>query len=178
VLDFATDASWRATTNHVEHWRDAAPGGEWVAAQVLGPPDLAPWEVGPSLAGAVAGKSIYGRVRASLTAADPLMLALGRPNREQVITVRQSTATTIQALELTNGDTLARLLQRGAEQLVATNTDGRTLAERVFRQALTRPPTRQELELAVELIGPQPRREGVEDLLWSVAMLPEFQLTY
>ena len=30
----------------------------------------------------------------------------------------------------------------------------------------------------VGLIGPKPRAEGVEDLLWSVAMLPEFQLTF
>jgi len=48
----------------------------------------------------------------------------------------------------------------------------------VFRQALSRPPTRKELTLAVELVGPQPKADGVEDLLWSVAMLPEFQLTY
>ena len=45
-------------------------------------------------------------------------------------------------------------------------------------QALSRPPTARELALAVELVGAQPRREGVEDLLWSVTMLPEFQLTY
>ena len=72
----------------------------------------------------VTGRTLYGSVRASLSDADPLALAMGRPNREQVTTVRQSTATTIQALELTNGDTFAKLLKRGAEQLVATNTDG------------------------------------------------------
>ncbi len=149
-----------------------------LSAYTGGGPGLAPWNVADALAAAVAGKTVYGQVRASLTAADPLTLALGRPNREQVTTVRQSTATTIQALELTNGDTLAKLLKRGAEQLVATNADGRTLAERVFQQALTRPPTRKELNLAVGLIGPKPQTEGVEDLLWSVAMLPEFQLTY
>ncbi len=178
VLDFATDASWRASTSPTGKWREAEFTGTWAAAQVLGGPRLAPWNVAEALASAVSGKTVYGSVRASLTAADPLALALGRPNREQVTTVRQSTATTIQALELTNGDTLAKLLKRGAEQLVATNTDGRTLAERVFRQALSRPPTRKELTLAVELVGPKPKADGVEDLLWSVAMLPEFQLTH
>ena len=117
-------------------------------------------------------------MRASLITADPLALALGRPNREQVITTRQSTATTIQALELTNGDTLARLLKRGSEKLVAAHSDGRSLAQQVFRQGLSRPPTRQELALTLELVGDKPRAEGVEDLLWSLALLPEFQLTY
>jgi hypothetical protein len=178
VLDFASDATWAVTTNRVENWRDAVPGGTWTTVHVLGGANLAPWQVGESLAGAVAGRTVYGSVRASLTAADPLTLALGRPNREQVTTVRQSTPTTLQALELTNGETLARLLKRGAEQLMATNADGRALTERVFAQALSRPPTARELALAVELVGAQPRREGVEDLLWSVTMLPEFQLTY
>jgi mono/diheme cytochrome c family protein len=178
VLDFATDASWQASTQPIGKWREAAFADVWPAAQVLGGSGLAPWSVAGALASAVTGKTVYGNVRALLTAADPLALALGRPNREQITTVRQSTATTIQALELTNGDTLAQLLKRGAEQLVATNTGGRALAEHVFRQALSRPPTRKELALAVELVGPTPKPEGVEDLLWSVAMLPEFQLTY
>ena len=94
------------------------------------------------------------------------------------MTTRQSTATTIQALELTNGATLAKLLKRGAAELVASHPDGRVLAEQVFRQALCREPTRNELTLALELVGTKPNAEGVEDLLWSVAMLPEFQLTY
>jgi len=28
------------------------------------------------------------------------------------------------------------------------------------------------------LVGQKPKAEGVEDLLWSVALLPEFQLTH
>jgi hypothetical protein len=113
-----------------------------------------------------------------LIPADPLALALGRPNREQVITTRQSMATTIQALELTNGDSLAKLLKRGSEKLVAAHPDGRALAQRVFQQGLSRPPTRQELALTLELVGAKPQSEGVEDLLWGLALLPEFQLTY
>ena len=178
ALDIASDATWLATTNRMDPAKEPSAGVVWTPASILGPPGLEHWKVGDSLALSVAGARVYGQVRASLTGADPLALALGRPNREQVTTVRQSTPTTIQALELTNGETLARLLQRGAEQLVAKNADGRALAERVFAQALSRPPTARELALAVELVGAQPRPEGVEDLLWSVTMLPEFQLTY
>ena len=39
-------------------------------------------------------------------------------------------------------------------------------------------PTRQELQLAEELVGQPVRKEGVEDFLWAMAMLPEFQLIY
>jgi predicted nuclease of restriction endonuclease-like RecB superfamily len=113
-----------------------------------------------------------------LIPADPLTLALGRPNREQVITTRQSLATTLQALELTNGDTLAKLLKRGSEKLVVSHRDGRSLAQQVFRQGLSRPPTRQELAMTLELVGEKPQPDAVEDLLWSLALLPEFQLTY
>src|SRR5690606_1057152 len=58
-----------------------------------------------------------GTIRASLVAADPLMTALGRPNREQVVTTRASAATTLQALQLINGETLALRLAQGAERI-------------------------------------------------------------
>jgi hypothetical protein len=178
VLDFGTDASWRVTANPPSEWLQSPSTQGWAAADILGVPGMAPWNVEAALAQTVSGRTGFGAVRASLITADPLALALGRPNREQVITTRQSTATTIQALELTNGDTLARLLKRGSEKLVAAHSDGRSLAQQVFRQGLSRPPTRQELALTLELVGDKPRAEGVEDLLWSLALLPEFQLTY
>src|SRR3954449_6661358 len=58
-----------------------------------------------------------GHIRASLVAADPLMTALDRPNREQVMTVRSTAATTLQALELTNGATLDGRLKKMAQKL-------------------------------------------------------------
>ena len=42
-------------------------------------------------------------IRSALCAADPLTIALGRPNRDQVNTERPTAATTLMALELTNG---------------------------------------------------------------------------
>jgi mono/diheme cytochrome c family protein len=120
-----------------------------------------------------------GRTRAALTTGTPLTVALGRPNREQVVTVRGSTATTLQALELLNGETLAASLRGGAERLLAE--DARTagpLVDRVYRRALGREPTRAERALSQDLVGRPATREGVEDLLWAVIMLPEFQLIY
>jgi hypothetical protein len=48
----------------------------------------------------------------------PLTRALGRPIRDQVTTVRQTQPTTLQALEMVNGSTLAEQLRRGAERLL------------------------------------------------------------
>lgn len=139
---------------------------------------MGPWNIGSQFAATVNGRALYGTVRASLVAADPLVMALGRPNREQVTSVRPSLATTLQLLELTNGSTLARLLKQGAEKL---STDGRPSAaviDQIFRQGLGRHPTPAESALSLALLGPKPQTEGVEDLLWSVAMLPEFQLVH
>lgn len=176
-LDFGSDASWRVKKNPSGDWQTSSTE-RWLAADILGVPAMSPWNIESTLAQNVSGRQVYGSVRASLIPADPLALALGRPNREQVITTRQSMATTIQALELTNGESLAKLLKRGSEKLVATHPDGRALAQRVFLQGLSRPPTRQELALALELVGKKSHSDGVEDLLWSLALLPEFQLTY
>ena len=117
-------------------------------------------------------------IRASLVAADPLTVALGRPNREQVVTSRPTAATTLQALELTNGGTLARLLARGAERLLAAQPTPGPLIDGLYQQALGRPPTVPERAVAAECVGQPATKEGVEDLLWTVAVLPEFQLIY
>ncbi len=47
-----------------------------------------------------------------------LSRALGRPIRDQVFTTRNDDATTLQALEMMNGDTLAKVLRRGARRLL------------------------------------------------------------
>lgn len=49
---------------------------------------------------------------------DPLSRALGRPIRDQVYTERNEDATTLQALELTNGPLLSKRLERGAHSLL------------------------------------------------------------
>jgi hypothetical protein len=48
----------------------------------------------------------------------PLTRALGRPIRDQVFTTREDAATTLQALELVNGETLAVELRRSAKRLL------------------------------------------------------------
>jgi hypothetical protein len=116
------------------------------------------------------------QVRACLVAADPLAQALGRPNREQVITTRPSAATTLQALELTNGRTLANILERGAEKLATSRLSTLNLIEKLYRTALSRSPCEAEELLASRALRAPARQQAIEDLLWAMVMLPEFQL--
>ena len=56
--------------------------------------------------------------------------------------------------------------------------DSETLVAKIFERALNRPPTPEEITASVALIGSPATAEGVADLLWSLTMLPEFQLIY
>ncbi len=118
-----------------------------------------------------------GPIRAALLTADPLMMALGRPNRDQVVTSRASAATTLQAIELTNGAVLDGILRQGAQRWVADYPDApASLVEIVYLRALGRTPSAEELRVGTELVGTPPQTAGVQDLLWAITMLPEFQL--
>jgi Protein of unknown function (DUF1553)/Protein of unknown function (DUF1549)/Planctomycete cytochrome C len=117
-------------------------------------------------------------VRATLVDCDALMRSLGRPNREQVVTTRPDQLTTLQALDLANGEILTGWLAHGAANILKTNPKATPdqIAERVFIRALCRKPTAEELAAARDLLGSTLTVEGVADLLWAVVMLPEFQL--
>ena len=180
AMELASDASWLASKEKTEGWeKPPFDTANWKPAATLGGANMKPWTLAAGLAQSMSLAEIHGGVRASLVAADPLAVALGRPNREQITTTRPSAATTLQSLELTNGETLNKVLKRGAEKLLAghqRSTD--ELVGDVFVKSLGRKPTKNESKLAVELVGSPAKAEGVEDLLWSLAMLPEFQLIY
>lgn len=116
-------------------------------------------------------------LRAAFVVSDPLMRSLGRPNREQVVTTRPDQLTTLQALDLSNGPILSKMLSTGAERLMAKFKDQSvdTLTAYVFEVALARRPSSQEQRLAADLAGSPPTKEGVADLLWAIVLHPEFQ---
>ncbi len=120
-----------------------------------------------------------GSVRSSYLFDDPLIRALGRPSRDQTLTRRESIATTLQALELFNGPTLDERLKSGAAHWHARKVDRpERLIEQIYETALGRKPLPSEVAAAIELTGAAPTNEGIEDLLWAVTMLPEFQLLH
>ncbi len=115
--------------------------------------------------------------RASLMKADLLQRALGRPNREQIVSMRPEDLTTLEALDLANGDLLGNALAAGAKKLAAKSWDSPdALTSWIYRAALAREPSPEELTSARPLLGEKPAETGVQDLLWAVCMLPEFQI--
>jgi hypothetical protein len=50
------------------------------------------------------------------------------------------------------------------------------LIDTIYRQALCRMPTAEELGVAREIVGTSATTESLADLLWAVLMLPEMQL--
>jgi len=137
------------------------------------------WPKGAAFQPPAKGRDPKTPIRAVLLNDDALTRALGRPDREQAITHRDNLATTLQALELTNGTTLDDLVRKGAGRWIAKKPKSAAeLIEGVYQHALCRSPTQQELDVASEFVGPEIKPESVADLLWAVFMLPEFQLIH
>jgi hypothetical protein len=116
-------------------------------------------------------------VRAALVKATPLMAALGRPNRDQVVTSRPSELTTLEAIQLANDAVLADAFARGGDTILAEHgSEPERLTKWLFNAALARKPSSDEAAAARQMLGDSPSRETVADLLWAIIMLPEFQL--
>jgi uncharacterized membrane protein len=116
--------------------------------------------------------------RASLVANNDFLKALGRPNREIVSTNRDSQASLLQALELTNGETLNSALREGAIRWKEKYPDGDILIHEVYRQLFGRDPKQNEFNIASEVLGESPSVEQISDFFWALLLLPEFQLIY
>ncbi len=112
-------------------------------------------------------------VRAVFAKRDELQAALGRPNREQIVSSRPDILTTLEAINLANGPELAGLLKTGAAKLQG-GLPPRDLIENTYEAALSRKPSDSEVRIATEILGATPNAEATEDFLWSVFMLPEF----
>jgi hypothetical protein len=134
------------------------------------------WQSKPATRPAKEGSPAAPEIRSALCSADPLTTALGRPNREQVVTERATAATTLQALELTNGSTLAKVLHAASTKMLAGKPAPDEIITGIYQRALGRDPTTKEFELARETVGSPATADGTEDLMWAIFMLPEFQL--
>jgi hypothetical protein len=180
-----TDDSWLASETESKGWeKPAFDESNWQSAVVLGDAKLAPWNIADVVA---ANTSLMTpatlaalqdvRLRASLLPQDQLQSALGRPHREQVVSRRESLATMLEVLELTNGSALDEQLQRGADYwLRESSSNPSHLISSISLAALGREPNSRERDLAAEVFGNSPTKEGVADWLWTIILLPEFQL--
>lgn len=113
-------------------------------------------------------------VRAALTRLDPFQAALGRPNRDQIVSGRPDLLSTLEAIHLANGADFAAMLQEGAAALLASKLSADELVQRTYLAALSRQPSIEEQALAKELIAQGTPEEGMSDFLWAVFVQPEF----
>lgn len=111
----------------------------------------------------------------------PLQESLGRPDRNNVTTVRDTDASTLQGLQILTGVDLNTVVGKIAEKLMKEQTDGKTMDEAalidtVWARALQRKPTEEEAKLSREILGTKMTKTSVTDFVWSVISLPEFQV--
>lgn len=173
-----SDGSWEWSKSLPDaKGKFAKPPADWQPAHVVGAQQT--WDgFSKRIAQALGRASAKPpeRVRASVVQSDLLQRALGRPNREQIVTVRPENLTTLEAIDLANGSILAGLLKRGAVTLLKDHPgDAEEVIRSVYRMALSREPTGGEVAVLTEITGTQPTPQSVEDLLWAVLLLPEFQ---
>jgi len=158
--------------------------GPWQKVLPFGRPKVYAGVDSDLTAGLARGKADDGMmVRAGLVKSDFLMRSLGRPNRDQIVSSRPEELTTLEAIDLSNGETFAKALQIGAARYAKADLSTEQLVQRIFRLALSRSPTKEELAVCGELFvqpaiegdaEPAARETAVEDLLWAVFMMPEF----
>ncbi|HTU24581.1 MAG TPA: DUF1549 domain-containing protein [Pirellulales bacterium] len=179
AITLASDETWQ--------WTPSGPGppaalpgddAPWQAAVAIKNQQFVPAEVRDRLAQAAEHGATNWFARASLVPSDPLMRAMGRPIRDQVVTTRPEGFTTLEALDLTNGAILTGLLSRAADNLLHDHPGWTAdqATDFVFESFLCRPATATEREMAGQIAGASLTRDGLADLLWSVVMLPDFQL--
>ncbi len=116
-----------------------------------------------------------GTVRSWRIHADPFMRILGRPNRNQIMLAREADFTRLQALEITNGDTLAAYLIAGATKMLES---GAVDTQAVMRHAWGR--SFPDAEAAIlSTYGASIQEPGdLEDVLWLIFNHPEFQIVF
>lgn len=178
-----SDETWEFNSNAPPMGENKLPRirGPWQRVEVV--PALSVWanmmnqRGRPMLAEVEKMTEAMPMVRASLMKNTALMKSLGRPMREQIVSMRPDRLTTLEAIDLANDPTLADTFARGAERLLEqTGGDTDAIARSLFRRALTRPPTEQELKLIGSVLGDRPDQALVQDAIWAICMLPEFFL--
>ncbi|MEZ6091258.1 MAG: DUF1553 domain-containing protein [Pirellulaceae bacterium] len=179
-----TDESWQVN-KAVPPQREGRLGGmtkdDWQPVTIVTPVDAWTQVVNTegklALARASAGMDQAPMIRASLMKNTALMKSLGRPMREQIVSMRPTSVTTLEAIDLANEPSLAENFFQGAERILGQPHESTSeLVTFMFRSALSREPTESEKSLFLEVLGEEPTQAAIADALWAICMLPEFLL--
>ncbi|MES2573000.1 MAG: DUF1549 domain-containing protein [Verrucomicrobiota bacterium] len=160
-----TGAGWTSSAQEHAGWeKPDFDDSAWPSAVVLGPEGL-PW-------GGMRNYLLHDEpalVRAALVSNDAFQNILGRPIRDQVNMSRPTQATLLQALTFANGSIFTAALERAGKKWNARIPDPAQRLEAIYRTALLRVPREDERLFA---------GAASADLLWSIVLLPEFQLIH
>jgi len=115
-------------------------------------------------------------VRAALVKQDDFMKTLGRPVRENVTSQRSTTSTLLQSLLLTNSALFHDKIQEAAKVWLSIGQSPIEAAEDLYVQALGRAPNKKEKRILRKQLQTSDPEEFLEDVIWSLVLLPEFQL--
>jgi hypothetical protein len=187
AIQLGTDSSWETAHGLTEDAfkkasfsakAAALPQENWAPALAAAEPGDAELQTGPLHKDYVWALQPQPPARSALLKADLLMRTLGRPNRDQIVTSRPQDLSTLEALDLSAGARLSELLAGAASRIAkqATFTSPNELVDWLYRAALGREPSEGERSVSLEALGEKPTAGSIEDFLWSVFVLPEFQL--
>ncbi|MEY2724583.1 MAG: hypothetical protein RLZZ458_450 [Planctomycetota bacterium] len=181
-ITVVSDESWEFS-NSLPAGREGRAGavkGPWKPAVVVPTLDVWSHAVNNGDARARLQQSAAGRiemVRASLMKNDFLMRSLGRPHREQIVSMRPDELTTLEAIDLANGAVLANYLRKGSTTLQSRwQADREGLINYLCTFAWSREPSPAEQTAMLDALSPQPTAEEIEDITWTILMTPEFLL--
>ncbi|QEG39638.1 DUF1549 domain-containing protein [Roseimaritima ulvae] len=175
------DDSWQTSETipaSLQASKDGGPG-PWQSAVIV--PALDAWSaaVNPQAIDLLNRPDGVGQptVRAGLLKNTALMRSLGRPGREQIVSMRPTQLSTLEAIDLANESQLAAAFARGAKRIQAMPfADTEHMVRYIYAFALSRQPTADELATMTAYLGDTPTTEAVQDALWAICMLPEFLL--
>ena len=180
-MTIASDESWQfsAKLPAGREGRLGAVGDPWQPVTIV--PALNVWASAvESAAPQLLAQAVSGNipmVRASLLKNDFLMKSLGRPMREQIVSMRPSELTTLEAIDLYNGKSLADAISRGGENLSSRTWEHPDdLIRYIYRFALSRDPLENELATVRDYFSTPATATEVADVLWAIMMTPDFMI--
>lgn len=175
TLSIYSDNTWVTTDSTVQtSWNQITfDDKKWKKAHGYSSFQNSPW--GKLLRFNING-SQYQPIRASQVIADPFQLALGRPTRENVTTKRSEEPGLLQSITLSNHPLMHARIDEGAEKWAIKYTSNTAqLIHDLYLSLLCRIPDKRELNLLLEYLRSVDAKEGIEDIIWSIVVSPEFQ---
>ena len=155
TLTIKSDDSWQSMVGKPANAKEGRLGklkNAWDKVQIVAQSQTVQAQVESTAKSQLAKAALANAlpVRASLLKSDFFTRALGRPNRDQIVTSRPADLTTLEAIELANNEAFAKLLSGGASQLATKhNNAAEAIVDDLFMTALSRPPTKKEQQILI-----------------------------